>query len=112
MNRGDVVLVDWPYSDSLGTKLRPAVVVPDFLNGLIDDTVLVQITGTHHGVPGTEVEIDPAVELGSGLVKVCYVSSTNLLTRDQMKIDQTIGFLSDTAMQQIELCLKTVLAMP
>jgi mRNA-degrading endonuclease toxin of MazEF toxin-antitoxin module len=47
MNRGDVVLVDWPYSDRTGSKLRPAVVVQaDFLNGVIDDTVLVQITST------------------------------------------------------------------
>src|SRR5580700_5936632 len=51
MKRGDVVVVDWPYSDRTGSKLRPAVVVQaDFLNGPIDDTVLVSIsasTGTH-----------------------------------------------------------------
>jgi mRNA-degrading endonuclease toxin of MazEF toxin-antitoxin module len=35
MNRGDVVLVDWPFSDLSGSKLRPAIVVQaDFLNGL------------------------------------------------------------------------------
>jgi mRNA-degrading endonuclease toxin of MazEF toxin-antitoxin module len=40
MNRGDVVLVDWPFTDLSGSKLRPAIVVQaDFLNGLIDDTV-------------------------------------------------------------------------
>jgi mRNA-degrading endonuclease toxin of MazEF toxin-antitoxin module len=34
MNRGDVVLVNWIYSDLTGSKLRPAVVVQaDFLNG-------------------------------------------------------------------------------
>jgi mRNA-degrading endonuclease toxin of MazEF toxin-antitoxin module len=57
MNRGDVVEVDWPFSDRTGSKTRPALVVQaDFLNGLIDDTILVQITGTRHGLPGTEVE--------------------------------------------------------
>jgi hypothetical protein len=46
MNRGDVVEVDRPFSDRTGSKTRPAVVVQaDFLNGLIDDTVLVQVTG-------------------------------------------------------------------
>jgi mRNA-degrading endonuclease toxin of MazEF toxin-antitoxin module len=36
MNRGDVVEVNWPYSDLSGPKIRPAVVVQaDFLNGLI-----------------------------------------------------------------------------
>ena len=52
MNRGEFVQVDWPFSDRTGSKTRPAVVVQaDFLNGLIDDTVLVQITGTRHGLP-------------------------------------------------------------
>ena len=38
MNLADVVLVDWPYSDITGSKLRPAVVVQaDFLNGLIEE---------------------------------------------------------------------------
>ena len=47
MTRGEVVEVDWPYSDMTGSKKRPAVVAQaDFLNGLIDDTILVQITGT------------------------------------------------------------------
>jgi hypothetical protein len=63
MKRGDVVLVDWPYSDRTGSKLRPAVVVQaDFLNSLIDDTILVQITTQVHGIPNTEVKLDPALE--------------------------------------------------
>ena len=45
MRRGEVVEVDWPYSDLTGSKKRPAVVVQaDFLNSLIDDTFLVQIS--------------------------------------------------------------------
>jgi mRNA-degrading endonuclease toxin of MazEF toxin-antitoxin module len=75
MNRGEVVELDWPYSDRTGSKTRPAIVVQaDFLNGLIDDTVFVQVTGTRHGLPGTEVEIDPSVETASGLTKLCYAS--------------------------------------
>ena|ERR1700677_398592 len=110
MKRSEVVLVDWPYSDRSGSKLRPAVVVQaDFLNGIIDDTVLVQITGSRHGLPGTEVEIQPANEPASGLLKTSYVSGTNLMTAEQLLIDQTIGYLSDAAMQQIADCLKVVL---
>src|SRR4051794_26621744 len=51
MNRGEVVEVVWYYSDMSGSKRRPAVVIQaDFLNALIDDTVLVQITSTQHGI--------------------------------------------------------------
>jgi len=57
MKRADIVLVDWPFSDRTGSKLRPAVVVQaDFLNRLIADTVLVQITGKTRGAV-TEVPL-------------------------------------------------------
>ena len=85
------------------------VVQADFLNGLIDDTVLVQVTGTRHGIPGTEVEIDPSVETASGLTKVCYASCPNVLTLDQSLVLRTVGVLSASILQQIEDCLKTVL---
>jgi mRNA interferase MazF len=113
MKRGDVVLVDWPYRDRTGSKLRPAVVVQtDFLNALIDDTILVQITRTRHGIPGTEVGLDPAQETAAGLSHVSFASCANLLTADPALIDQTIGYLSDTAMRQINDCLKRVLELP
>jgi len=113
MKRGEVVLVDWDYRDRTGSKLRPAVVVQaDFLNGILDDTVLVQITSTRHGIPGTEAELDPARETASGLLHLSYAFCTNILTTEQALIDQTIGYLSDAAMQQISDCLKQVLELP
>ena len=71
--------------------------------------MFVQITGTRPGLPGTEVEIDPSIETGSGLSKVCYASCTNVLTLDQSLVLRTIGVLSNTVLHQIEACLKTVL---
>ena len=113
MNRGDVVLVDWPFTDRTGSKLRPAVVVQaDYLNGLIDDTILVQITSKSHAIPGAEVAIDPAQETWSGLLIPSFASCTNLLTAEQALIDQTIGHLTPAAMQQIDACLKAVLQLP
>jgi mRNA interferase MazF len=113
MNRGDVVLVDWPYSDRTGSKLRPAVVVQaDYLNGLIDDTVLVQVTSKGHGIPGTEVRLDPAAETTSGLLHVSYAFCPNLLTAEQALIDQTIGSLSDAAMRDVDRAIKSVLELP
>lgn len=110
MNRGDVVEVDWPYSDRTGSKMRPAVVVQaDFLNGVIDDTILVQITSTRHGIPKTEVNLDPRQEPHAGLSKPCVASCINVLTVDQVSINRVIGYLSDPTMRLIEDCLKTVL---
>jgi mRNA interferase MazF len=113
MNRGEVVLVDWPFSDLTGAKLRPAVVVQaDYLNGLIDDTIYVKMTGTKYGIPGTEVEIDPAIETASGLLKISFASCKDLLTRDQTHVHHNLGVVSDAIMQQVAACLKQVLELP
>ena len=113
MTRGEVVLVDWPYSDRTGSKFRPAIVVQaDYLVGVLDDTVLVQITSTKHGIPGTEVVLDPANEPGSGLLHLSYAFCPNVMTADSADIDQTIGVLSPAAMQMIDACLKSTLGLP
>jgi mRNA interferase MazF len=112
MNRGEIYLVSWPFSDFTGRKLRPAVVVQaDFLNRLIADTVFVQITGTSRQAV-TEVLLDPAVELSSGLRFPSYAVCTNFLTLDQAKAQRMMGKLSATAMAKIENCLKSALAIP
>jgi mRNA interferase MazF len=109
MNRGDVVEIEWHFSDLTGSKKRPAVVVQaNYLNGLVDDTILVKITGSRFAIPGTEVVIEPA----SGLSKVCYASCKDILTRDQALVLRTIGVLSDAVMRQIEGCLRAVLELP
>jgi mRNA interferase MazF len=111
--RGNVVRVDWPYSDRTGSKVRPAVVVQDdSYNRLITDTVLVLISRTHRAVGVTEVEVDPAVETQSGLRYRSVVSCTNLLTIDQGLIVQTIGYLSAATMQRIDVCIKKALGLP
>jgi mRNA interferase MazF len=113
MRRGEVVEVDWPFSDRTGSKVRPtAVVQADFLNGLIDDTVLVQITTSRFGIPGTEVLLDRSQEAASGLTKVCVANCMNFLTLDQTLVVRTVGYLSAHAMRQIEDCLKKVLDIP
>jgi mRNA-degrading endonuclease toxin of MazEF toxin-antitoxin module len=105
--------VDWPYSDLTGTKLRPAVVVQaDYLNGLIDDTIYVKVTGRRFGIRGTEVEIDPTVESSSGLFKKSYVSCNNVLTRDQALIHHSLGFVSASTLRQIADRLKQMLELP
>ena len=113
MNRGDVVEVNWPFSDLSGTKVQPAVVVrSDYLASLIDETILVKITGTAYGIPGTEALLDPAVETTSGLSKVCYARCYEILTRDEAVVGRVIGTVSLTAMQKIEQSLKAVLEIP
>jgi mRNA interferase MazF len=113
VQRGDVVMVNWPYSDRTGSKVRPALVVQvDSLNNLIADTVLVSITKTSRGATSTEVVIDPVVDTQSGLRYRSVASCNNLMTIDQTLINRTIGTLTGATMRQVESCLKTALGLP
>ena len=54
MKRGEVVETDWMFTDLTESKVRPAVVVQaDYLDGLVDDTILVKVTSKKFGIPGT-----------------------------------------------------------
>ena len=47
VHRGDVVMVDWQFSDRRGVKTRPALIVQaDQFNSHLDDTILALITGS------------------------------------------------------------------
>jgi mRNA interferase MazF len=112
MNRGDVVIVDFPYSDLTGSKVRPALVVQsDLLNRARSDTILAIITSTYGGRV-TELRIDIATEGGSGLKFNSAVPCDTLVTIDQSLVLRTIGSLSATAMTQVDNCLKAALGLP
>lgn len=43
VQRGDVVLVDYPFSDRTGSKVRPCLVVQaDYNNTRLDDTIVIR----------------------------------------------------------------------
>lgn len=113
MKRGDVVRVDWPFSDRTGSKIRPAVVIQaDRLNARIDDTMLALVTRTARAPGITEVPINPAIETQCGLRFVSIVSCNNILTVDRRLIIQSIGELSPTAMAAINKSLQVALELP
>ena len=112
VSRGDVVLVDYPFSDRTGSKVRPALVVQtDTLNQRITDTILVAISRSTHRASGTQLLIDLNTPEGahSGLRQDSMVQCENILTFDQRLIIASIGSLSSPLMQRIDACLKAVL---
>ncbi len=114
VKRGDIVLVDFPYSDNTGSKIRPALVVQsDLWNQRIDDTILAIITSSSQRKIGatTQYDVDIATVEGqqTGLHLNSIVQCENLVTQDQNLILRIIGSLPDSAMQQIDECLKSAL---
>ena len=114
VRRGEIVLVDFPYSDQTGSKVRPALVVQaDLWNQPLDDTILAMITSSRHRRVGaaTQLVIDITTVEGqqTGLRLNSVIQCENLLTYDQALILRVLGRLSAAAMQQIDACLKAAL---
>lgn len=58
VNRGDVVMVNWIYSNQTGSKKRPAVVVQaDYYNQQLDDTIVALITGSSRRRVGATTQL-------------------------------------------------------
>jgi mRNA interferase MazF len=117
VQRGDVVMVDWLFSDRTGSKRRPALVVQaDVYNTSLDDTILAMITGSARRRVGaaTQLEIDISTPDGaqSGLVINSVVQCENLVTVDRNFILRVRGRLSPALMGKIDACLKAALDVP
>jgi mRNA interferase MazF len=113
MNRGDVVLVDFPYSDRTGSKLRPALVVQhDTFNTVRHDTVLAGISRTQR-FAATEVLIDISTPEGrkSGLRHRSVVDCALLGTFDQSLVYHILGALPDALMQLVDQKLRDALGL-
>ncbi|MDX1947139.1 MAG: type II toxin-antitoxin system PemK/MazF family toxin [Pirellulaceae bacterium] len=85
VSRGDIVLVDYPFSDGTGSKVRPALVVQtDSLNHRIDDTILAAISRSTHRASATQLFIDLTTPdgLATGLRQSSMIQCENLLTYD------------------------------
>lgn len=115
--RGDVVIVAFPYSTGGGGKNRPALVVQcDRDNRRLSNTVIAMITGNtrYAQAEPTQLFINPATPDGhlSGLNFPSAVKCSNLYTIDQKHIVATIGKLPASLMSKIDDCLKAALELP
>jgi mRNA interferase MazF len=116
VQRGGVVIVDWPFASGRGRKPRPALIVQnDHDNQRLQNTILAMITSTtRRALEPTQLFIDLSSQDGqlSGLRQDSVVNCINLFTVEQTKILQTIGHLSPALMQQANGCLKAALQLP
>lgn len=117
VQRGDVVMVDWQFSDRTGAKRRPALVVQaDVYNQTLEDTILALISSSARRRAGaaTQLEIDIGTPDGqqTGLSINSVVQCENLVTVDRRFILRVRGSFSTRLMLQIEGCLKASLGLP
>lgn len=116
VQRGDVVLVDFPYTQGAGSIVRPALVIQnDRDNVRLANTIVCQITGTtHRALEATQVLIDLNSPDGqqSGLRFDSVVNCVNLVTLDKTKILRRLGNLTNALMTRVNDALKAALDLP
>lgn len=113
MNRGDVVIVEFPFADGGRGKNRPALVVQhDRDNQRLTNTVVAMISGNvrHAGEP-TQVLVDPATPDGasSGLHGPSVVKCNNLYTIRQQDVQRIIGKLPAQMLTAVNDALRATL---
>ena len=114
VRRGDIVLMDFPYSDQTGSKVRPALVVQsDVWNQKLDDTILALITSSKRRRLGATtqflIDISTPEWQQTGLRHDSIVQCENPITYEQALVLRVLGRVSTSAMQQIDVCLKAAL---
>jgi mRNA interferase MazF len=113
--RGDVVIVDFPFTDQQASKRRPALVVQaDVYNRAMAKTVIAMVTGNlYRRNDLAHLFVDPSTPEGSasGLRAPSLVSCINLFTIDQTDIRRTLGHLSEL-IQRLDDCLKAAFQLP
>lgn len=117
VSRGDVVLVDFPFSAGGAAKVRPALVVQNDRDNLrLTNTIVAMITTrTRRALTEpTQLFIDVSTPEGkqTGLLMNSAVNCVNLFTLDQQKILRTLGQLPSDLMARINDCLKASLELP
>ena len=117
VSRGDVVLVDFPFSAGSAAKVRPALVLQNDRDNLrLTNTIVVMITTrTRRALTEpTQLFIDITTIDGkqTGLLMNSAVNCVNLFTLDQQKILRTIGQLPADLMAKVNDCLKESLDLP
>jgi mRNA interferase MazF len=94
---GEVVLVPFPFSDLLQTKVRPAVCLADAGRG---DWVLCQITSSPYGDPAA-IPLDAADFASGGLLVASCARPGKLFTAHAGLMVRSVGVLTPAAFARV-----------
>jgi mRNA interferase MazF len=115
MKRGDVVVVEFPYTAGGRGRNRPALVIQnDHDNARLANTVVAMISGNiRHSSEATQVLIEPATADGalSGLHGPSVVKCCNLFTIRQQDVQRVIGHLTDPLQSKVDEALQRAIGL-
>ena len=101
---GSVVIINWPFSDLSGSKIRPAIVVAGNNYG---GYILCQVTSQSYHQAA--IELHPNSFQSGSLNKVSYMLYTQLFTADDQVVRREHGRIKGRLCEELVESIKTVL---
>ena len=101
-SRGDVVLLDFPFSDLKGKKMRPALV----LVARPTEITVAFISSQAHKAEADDLLFPPATH--SGLSKLSFLRVSKVATLDLKQIHLGLGRFTANEMQRVDDTMRRV----
>ena len=106
MPKGDIVLIPFPFTNLLGSKLRPALIL---IESTLDVTVSF-ITTQLQWLEPTDIILQPQTK--NGIKKPSLIRLSKLATIDKSLIVGTIGSINQIQLAEVNLNLKILFQIP
>ncbi len=103
--QGDIVILELPFTDLLGSKLRPVLVLNAIDLG--DDIIVAKITSSPglHRVPITQSDL----AIGRLKKEPSYIDCSSIFTVEKKLVIKVVGRLAEEALLKVKKELKSIL---
>ncbi len=105
--QGDIVILELPFTDLLGSKLRPVLVLNSIDLG--EDLIVAKITSQlgQHRVPITQSDL----AIGRLKKKPSYVDCSSIFTVEKKLVVKIVGRLTGEALSKVKDELKSIFSL-
>ena len=102
--QGDIVVLELPFTDLLGSKLRPVLVLNAI--DLDNDIIVAKITSSPglHRVPITQSDL----VIGRLKKEPSYIDCSSIFTVEKKLVIKVVGKLAETALLKVKEELKSI----
>ena len=99
--RGDIVIIELPFSDATGSKLRPTLVVSNSqYNSNRKDVLLAKISGSYYETEW-EIKLQKEDVIGEELKKDSYIDIGFITTSEKSLIKKKVGKLKKEKLEEV-----------
>lgn len=96
MQKGNIVLITFPFSDLSGNKLRPALVLAETANDITAIFITSQLKSPNY----LDIPLSPSPT--NGIKKPSVLRTSNIATLDKSLVKGLLGFLDTNTLKHVD----------